>query len=774
MNIQSSGKEPLNYSFNQEKWSNKPLMQEIPLQKAYFLLVNVEEHPEILPFAFDLSTSHLASVEKHFDTPEFSVWQPDEGKLRLQALTQAIATKGKGLDYKVKNLAPVEARRTAAHYFLQYMPMALVDGCWLQTGARVATAHTVAGAIVTGLYQHQVRAFVADPGRHFVNDYKDAFARVGGELGDVSSLSFANRPEFADASFELPLFLLALAQTGRTHFPEIIGANLAWQFLGIPASGLTLIADFCQAHGLPQLDSGLDEPEFLEKGHAMAVHAVEGLLEDAQPADRAQIWSRILKGAGATVRLWNEWFEATRLAAPEGPPDPRQEMINLMWSKASHAHGYHGNRPLGDRLLDEHLDPQNFDGPKLLNALADSPWVRPGHADKSPLLNHLIGFGGPMLGVFSPLEQQIIREWINSLPPRDKSNRSPGRQAESTLVGEELKPALRVPRAVQGRIWQPGDVQKRSDAMFAKCSVRELYHHLVNVEFFPEILPRAERFARDRLERSMASLWKGERAIPLPHYDPDALDRWVDEKHRAQVDSYRPPAERPEVSKDAFIEATVQLAPLILIDGGWLQGMASPATINTTVGRMLFHVFVEEIGEGNADEHHANIYRKLLKSMDVSAPAVESRDFINWDRIDAGSFDVPTLWLALSCFPRHFMPEILGLNLAVELAGVGAPYMEARDTLRKFRYPTLFVDVHNAADNVTSGHSAWALKTIKHFMDQTAEREGPHNLDSVWHRVWSGVRLTLPQIGGFKLLGHRAKRRLLGPDKRSVPLIFPT
>jgi len=120
------------------------------------------------------------------------------------------------------------------------------------------------------------------------------------------------------------------------------------------------------------------------------------------------------------------------------------------------------------------------------------------------------------------------------------------------------------------------------------------------------------------------------------------------------------------------------------------------------------------------------------------------------------------------------MPEILGLNLAVELAGVGGPYMEARDTLRRFRYPTLFVDMHNAADNVTAGHAAWATNAIKHYMDQVTERKGPHHLDDVWHRVWSGVRATLPQISRVKLMTHRAKRRFLGPDPAAVPLIFPS
>ena len=272
----------------------------------------------------------------------------------------------------------------------------------------------------------------------------------------------------------------------------------------------------------------------------------------------------------------------------------------------------------------------------------------------------------------------------------------------------------------------------------------------------------------------MAMLWKGGRPIPSRRYDPAALERWVYKKHREQVDSYRPPDVRPEAPKEAFIEATVQLAPLILIDGGWLQGMASPALIHTTVGRMLFHVLVEELGEGKPKEHHANVYRDLLAAMGENAPPVETWEFARWPRLLDSSFDVPTLWLSISCFPRHFLPEILGLNLAVELAGVGGPYMEARDTLRRFRYPTLFVDVHNAADNVSVGHAAWAMNAIKRYMDEVTERDGPHNVDRVWHRIWAGARATLPQIGRVRLMAHRARKRFFGEDPTLVPLIFPS
>ena len=118
------------------------------------------------------------------------------------------------------------------------------------------------------------------------------------------------------------------------------------------------------------------------------------------------------------------------------------------------------------------------------------------------------------------------------------------------------------------------------------------------------------------------------------------------------------------------------------------------------------------------------------------------------------------------------MPEILGLNLAVELAGIGGPYLEARDTLRAFGLPTLFVELHNAADNVADGHAAWSMNAIKIYMDEIAARDGPHNLDFIWHRVWSGICSTLPQIGPLALMAHRMRKRFWSAREGHIPQIF--
>ena len=740
-----------------------PGPKQLNVRRAYYHLVNVEEHPELLPLVHDEVERRLECAQTALAGSPLS--QHGGAEERLAGLIDDLAER-RGASVQFDALAPADIEPPRAlHYFTQYMPTAFVDGCWLQNAVRVSTAHTRMGAILTGLYQHQAVGSIHDPVSGFVADYRTAATRLGLKPADVSSYSFAESRGVDESAFILPLFLLSIAQFPRSFMAEIVGVNLAWQCLGAAAFGPQLVRNVCKAFELPpSSDDGLT-PEYFERSREMAIAAVDALLKEAGGAEGERAWNGLLRGVFATIEAVTQWRESAQRSMRTA--DPRQQMIELMREKAPHAIGYHGSRMLGSRRLDDHFQADRFDGEAVLDALAQSVWVKAGKPDKSALLGRLISFGGPMIGVFSPAEQQIIRNWIDSLPEDEDA-------PEAARRGRPAPPSPVAELRVEGRSWDAAELNRRSKAIYRKCTVRELYHRLVNIEFHPDILPVAERYATDLLERSMASLTSGDRPIPSLTYQPAALREWVYAKHREQVDSYRPPDVLPKVAKEAFIEANLQLAPLILIDGGWLQGIASPALIHTPVGRILFHIFIEEIGEGRAERHHANIYRDLLDAMGVHAPPVESWEFASWDRLQDEAFVVPTFWLAISCFPRHFLPEILGMNLAVELAGVGGPYMEARDTLRRLRYPTLFVDVHNAADNVTAGHAALAMQAIEMHLDEVIERDGPHNVDRVWHRVWSGVRATLPQIGHGRLIAHRIRQRIFAETPKVVPLIFPS
>src|SRR4030095_3425747 len=94
-------------------------------------------------------------------------------------------------------------------------------------------------------------------GLHFVSAYRAAYARLWRPIDDVSTHSLCERSDIADESFDLPLFLLSLAQFTRTFFAEIVGVNFAWQFLGLPSFGPHLIDDICEVYDLPSLGKDL-------------------------------------------------------------------------------------------------------------------------------------------------------------------------------------------------------------------------------------------------------------------------------------------------------------------------------------------------------------------------------------------------------------------------------------------------------------------------------------------------------------------------------------
>jgi hypothetical protein len=87
-----------------------------------------------------------------------------------------------------------------------------------------------------------------------------------------------------------------------------------------------------------------------------------------------------------------------------------------------------------------------------------------------------------------------------------------------------------------------------------------------------------------------------------------------------------------------------------------------------------------------------------------------------------------------------FQPEILGLNLPIELSGVGDEYRRSADVLRHYGFSSMFTDLHNTIDNVVSGHTAWAIEAIKRHLDDVAQSGGHKELSRHWERLWVGYR----------------------------------
>jgi hypothetical protein len=732
-------------------------------RSIFYLLTNVDEYPEVLLTAKSIVNDKIEmAYEKIAQSAETEAIRKDPASVSQLITMFDNIRSAQVLPWHVSSR--VIDPHVVKVALIQYAPTALLLGCWLQQVLRVPMAATPAGARLSTLYKHQLDTFCNK--NSFIVEYRELLRQLALTLPDVSSQSFVEISSFEEFSFSLPSLLLSIGQFPRTYLPELLGVHLGWQHLGLNAVGSVLVSDARRAHSLAKLEACNADFNEHETGCALALDAVVKTCADLPTRERSAFWNRICIGAFMIASIWSEWISCTRALSAIGPITITEAMIEILRKKAPHAFGYHGNKQISGERIDSLLFPDNFQPYETLEKLATSRFVVPGKPDKSDFCNGLVGWGGPMHSVFSTAELDIIRAWVQSLPTTTKQVAAPPKVTTHIFNDPQVNGGSQKP------FYSKIDFSRPSEAALAKCSVREMYYRLVNLEDYPEILPRAEQLVRDRLDRSMATLRSRLRPIPSMHYSPEVLDNWVHKKHREQVDEYPLFNGKPSVSLDTFIYNTVQLAPLILIDGAWLQGMLTHNCVHTETGRILFQILYEEAGEGDHSRHHANIYRDLLKNMGIELPAIESTEFIRWAPLLDSSFEIPVFWMSISCFPRHFLPEILGLNLAVELAGIGGQYMHARDTLRYFNLPTLFVDVHLAADNVSQGHTAKSVTAIKSYMDQISAREGPHNSDAVWRRIWSGVRSTLPQIGRTGLFAHRIRNLFGGTIKNEAPRIF--
>ncbi|MEO3803602.1 iron-containing redox enzyme family protein [Nonomuraea sp. B1E8] len=154
------------------------------------------------------------------------------------------------------------------------------------------------------------------------------------------------------------------------------------------------------------------------------------------------------------------------------------------------------------------------------------------------------------------------------------------------------------------------------------------------------------------------------------------------------------------------------------------------------------------MGNGEISLNHPAIYRCLLRDMGIDLPQTSSRQYAEWPGFREESFAKPVFWLAISRFPRTYMPEILGLNLAMELSGVGGGYRRAGAALEFYGYSTLFVDLHNTIDNVATGHSAWAADAIDTYLADLPQVLGPEGVAAAWERIRAGYR-SLNRLGNL-------------------------
>jgi hypothetical protein len=717
--------------------------QATPERHLYYYLLHADENADVLPTAFERTIARLDRAEQCAsewrETPSLPTYA--DFQHRLQEMRDWWLEQQEQVSHSLGHVT----RERCAYLLAQYSPTALLDGCWLQKFSSAATSHTELSVGMLKLYSHEIGD--GDPAQHHGNAYRDLKHGLGVYLPEVGSFAFAEQRDVTDASFSHPAFLLSISQFPRSFTPEILGLNLFYYICGIGPLYLAL-RDQIKRHGattrfldLHVLDRSIHGPA------GTAVQMVRHYMETAAgrtEGDIEQHWRRIRRGFVAACSASLDELDRGLRFLRSPPRSEREKMIELIDRKARHAFGYHTDIVLEGKSLDEWLNLDHPDAARFLDAFARSRFVSPGDAGGSLLFRRVLAFRGPMFRIFSPDEMQVIAEWIDSLP-RDQG----ADHAQSTGTSKDdpqPAPPVRVGSSSPPRV-AARDFERDGIARYSRKPLGELYYYLLNIEYFPDVRPYARHFATRWLRLAGRGLNRGRRSIPFEPYAHGAMDSWLEAQHRRQVESYVGKRGEPSLSREELIDSTVQLAPMILIDGAWIQNSFHASTSHTRVGSKLFHIYYDEVGNGDVTLNHPNVFRELLAQMGVELPEFGTLEFGRWPGFRPEAFRVPVFWLCLSQFPERFLPETLGLNLAMELSGVGGAYRDAIDTLRYYGYDPCFIELHNAIDNVSTGHTAWAIEAIKCHMDEMLAHGGAELVEEHWHRVWTGYRSLVPPPG---------------------------
>lgn len=285
---------------------------------------------------------------------------------------------------------------------------------------------------------------------------------------------------------------------------------------------------------------------------------------------------------------------------------------------------------------------------------------------------------------------------------------------------------------------------------------REYFHIMLNIEAYPDFLP----MARELAERFLTAAQDLQRAGTCPdNLRPFTYTTRVLRSRLEQI--YTEAAQSADafslsessLTRDVLIERLRQMAPFNQLDGAWLRNVGKLGPIDE-VRALLFHVWMDELGDGDPKLNHSNLYTDLLHSVGIYLEPVASRAYIENEAIVDSAFTSPLLQLVISQFSEDYLPEILGMTLYLEWAVVSVKPQVA--VMESLGVDPLFYSLHIGIDNAATGHGAMARRAVELFLDEVRASSGDQAMQEAWSRVWDGY-VAFATTGG---LGQDFRRRV--------------
>ncbi len=664
----------------------------------FFQLNQTRQNPDVFPRAYQFISQGLNQSKKYSSAQNIHT-------LNLEKLASIKVTKFESIPDQLSSQENIDECLNQTAIILLTQP------AWLENILQNFSCQTKIALDLMSLY-HQLRQ-----SNQFDND-NSAPLKPGIKFPNLSSINKIQQPEILPEIFDFAATQLALAQFPRLLFPEILGFTLAY-------CQMPRLIECCFPQNQLSTIYFNQRTELLNKQQSLLYQSISEYLT-LFSQNKKTLELRIQQG----YWLFQMHMQACRNSFQrhlENPLTTAEKVAELFQQKAIAAIGHHQKIQLKGQSLDQWFAKMPANNIQFLETLRQSAYVDKHNPENSKLLQ-LFDFKGPMFGVFDQTELTILKNWLNDETPNLQSTDS------KKTVQRNPTPA----------------VEKLSTKNnYAKLSNRELYYYLINADLFPEV--KAD--TKPRLHKWL-QLCKYSCPPPFKHYSHLKLDKWIENIYKQEIQAYQPLQGKPKFSKEAYIWGMEQIAPMILIDGCWLQNSLNLEKLHPDICEILFKIYWDESGNGQLQQNHPYIFQQLLDSLFIKLPPLHNKDFIKHSGFINSAFDLPVYMMLLSNYSVEYLPELLGLNMAIELSGLGKGYMRLVDELNYWDIDPSIASIHISIDNYASGHTFLAKKAIQIYMHKIIQSTADTTvIDKHWRRIHTGY-------GSLRLIGSRFKTEM--------------
>lgn len=156
----------------------------------------------------------------------------------------------------------------------------------------------------------------------------------------------------------------------------------------------------------------------------------------------------------------------------------------------------------------------------------------------------------------------------------------------------------------------------------------------------------------------------------------------------------------------------------------------------------------EESGSGNSKFNHSNIYREGIRNLGYSLHPSERlhEDYRLLDK----SFADPAFQLAISCFPKRYQPEIIGMTIMLEWTG-SPEALTIKKLLDSRNIDSTFYKIHVLADNKHNGHAYDIRTAVPQYLERIKVQFGEIEMQNHWERIYEGYSTWQQIISDFEL-----------------------